>query len=818
MNKIEDTQSDSSFDSDFLRTSGQSIPPQFYSPDTLQPGQKEVEIVVNEHSVFKTKVNFISVADSKSAIPCLTPAILHSSQISSQDLSEAGKYDEQSCLNLTSHWPEAKIQYDESMQQLLITVPQAAMTTSQKAEMIDPSLWDDGVNALRLSYSSYVYHTENHGNDSSDNSSNNSAYLGLNSGLNLGSWRFYSFDTFNKAQDGWENNHDRAYAERDLASLVSRMTVGDVYANTSSDVLGVLPIRGISLETNNQMLPNDTFNYSPIVRGVARTNARVVIRQRGNIIYSQTVPAGSFAITDLTNGQIGADLDVTVEESDGSKQEFVVPYTSLPDMLRPGTWRYSLSAGRYRDDSLSQQPMVSQASLQYGFDVMTLSDLLLVGEGYQSSAISAGFNMGRWGSVSFDWALEHHQNQSDKSQAEAMDSTGHVLRAQYARRFDDTDTSLQLMGYRYQSGDFMDFSDYARWRWQNSDDDQTRYSKKNEIQVTLNQGMGEYGNGYFTLDRNSYTDTDRTDTSVTLGYSAQIKKVNVGVSYSYQAAYDGSEPGDRMLSLNFSVPLDAGDKNSRNVSFTTTNGNNTSSSQMATLSGTGLESALNYSLSAQHNEFGYTPSASMGYRNSMASFNASASVGPQTRQYSAGVTGGVVAYRDGIVLSQMLGDTVAIVETPGAENIAVEGQPGVKTNRWGKAVVPSIMPYRDNALSLNTRQAAENIELLDGGIGVIPTHGAVVVRQFQTRVGRRALVNLQLTDGKPAPFGAAVWQGKSQVGMVADNGLLYLSGVLAEDNTVIRVDLDNHTQCEFTLPAAKSSAEPWYQQINAICR
>jgi outer membrane usher protein len=85
---------------------------------------------------------------------------------------------------------------------------------------------------------------------------------------------------------------------------------------------------------------------------------------------------------------------------------------------------------------------------------------------------------------------------------------------------------------------------------------------------------------------------------------------------------------------------------------------------MATVSGTELDNAMNYSLSAQHDSNGYSPSASVTYRNSMANMNASASVTQDSRQYSAGISGGVVAYNHGVVLSQQLGDTIAIIETP----------------------------------------------------------------------------------------------------------------------------------------------------------
>lgn len=821
---------DSAFDADFLRKDNEVIPQQFYHPEDTSAGVKTADIVLNDHMLFKTKIDFISINGKPGATPCLTQALLHQMGLDNH-LAELAKSGDEVCYDFLAKWPDATVKYDESMQQLLVNAPQAAMNVASQSEMIDPSLWDSGVNALRLSYAGYVYHTENKshhsGSEDGSNDISNNAYLSLNSAVNLDNWRFYSFDTFDKSDQGWVHNHDRAYAERDIASLVSRFTVGDVYASTSSDVLGILPVRGVTLETNSQMLPPSTFSYTPVIRGVARTNARVVIRQRGNTIYSTTVSPGSFAITDLTNGQIGADLDVTVEESDGSKQQFSVPYTSLPNMLRPGTWRYSLSGGRYRDDSLSYQPLVGQGSLQYGFDKFTLSDLLVVGEGYQSMALGGAVNLGAWGSVSLDWALERHQSvtqrdissyRDNSTQDDSTADAGRALRLLYARRFDSTDTSLQLMGYRYQSPDFMDFTDYADWRWGSSD---MRTDRKNESQATINQGLGAAGSGYLTLQRDNYYNSSATDTSLTMGYSFNVRAVNVNVSYSYQAnsssdSGDGSKP-DRQLSLNLSIPLDLGEKRTSTVSFTNNTSNSSGDSQVVTLSGTEKEGEMNYSFSAQRDSDGYSPSGTLAYRNSIANMNVGASAGQNSRQYSAGISGGIVAYKNGVVLSQQLGDTIAIIETPGAKDISVEGQPGVSTNRWGRAVVPSISPYRDNNLSLDTRHAADNVELVDDADNVIPTHGAVVVRHFQTKVGRRALVILSMPDGKPAPFGAAVWQGKEQVGMVADNGLLYLNGVLAEGDATLHVSLENDAQCQFILPIPKDQSVPWYQQVNAVC-
>lgn len=132
------------------------------------------------------------------------------------------------------------------------------------------------------------------------------------------------------------------------------------------------------------------FTYAPVIRGTARTNARLTVRQRGNIIYSKTLTPGNFAIDDIYSGQVGADLDVTVEETDGTVQNFKVPYTALPNMIRPGAVRYSASLGEYRDDSLSSNPIVGAFSLERGFEAFTLNGSALGSDKYQSLAIGAG--------------------------------------------------------------------------------------------------------------------------------------------------------------------------------------------------------------------------------------------------------------------------------------------------------------------------------------------------------------------------------------------------------------------------------------------
>ncbi|WP_415915772.1 fimbria/pilus outer membrane usher protein, partial [Serratia marcescens] len=44
------------------------------------------------------------------------------------------------------------------------------------------------------------------------------------------------------------------------------------------------------------MRPNSQQGFSPIVRGVAQSNALVKVLQNGNLIYQENVPPGAFTL------------------------------------------------------------------------------------------------------------------------------------------------------------------------------------------------------------------------------------------------------------------------------------------------------------------------------------------------------------------------------------------------------------------------------------------------------------------------------------------------------------------------------------------
>ncbi|MGP0886154.1 fimbria/pilus outer membrane usher protein, partial [Serratia sp. CY74308] len=76
--------------------------------------------------------------------------------------------------------------------------------------------------------------------------------------------------------------------------------------------------------------------------------------------------------------------------------------------------------------------------------------------------------------------------------------------------------------------------------------------------------------------------------------------------------------------------------------------------------------------------------------------------------------GGCVAdqtKRNGITLSQSLGDTIALVEVPNAGNVEIINSTGVTTDWRGYAVVPYINSYHKNRINLNQQSFDDSVEI-----------------------------------------------------------------------------------------------------------
>ena len=116
-----------------------------------------------------------------------------------------------------------------------------------------------------------------------------------------------------------------------MSALRSKLTLGEGYLD--SGLFDSFRFGGLSLRSDDNMLPPNLRGYAPEVTGVAKSNAKVIISQQGRVLYETTVAAGPFRIQDL-NDAVSGELNVRVEEQDGSVQEFTMNTASIPYLTR----------------------------------------------------------------------------------------------------------------------------------------------------------------------------------------------------------------------------------------------------------------------------------------------------------------------------------------------------------------------------------------------------------------------------------------------------------------------------------------------------
>ena len=803
--------SPSSLEGDMLAR--QDIDLSLFSKSNAQlPGTYPSRVMINKRRIKDASIAYISTPEG-ALTPQLTPEMLRAWGINIDRYPELVKLPANEPLpkTLDSYIELASAKLDFSTMTLTLSIPQAALNGSGR-DYIDPSRWDDGVPVL---FSDYSF-SGSQNKDSSDNNTTNQ-YLNLRTGVNLGGWRVRNYSTWNKSEDDDQWDTINTFLQHDIDILRAQFTAGE--SSTRGEVFDSLQYRGVNLATDEEMLPYSQRGYAPVIRGIASSNAEVSVRQNGYLIYQQNVAPGAFEINDLYSTTNSGDLEVTVKEADGTEHHFTQPYSSIAIMQRPGHMKYELTAGQYRADSGSAQkePDFLQGSIIYGLsNLLTGFGGLTLSKDYNAVNSGVGVALGPLGSLSADVTVADTKLDDDSKH------TGQSWRVLYSGKIDTTDTNFTLGSYRYSSRGYYSFADANQQRDGHEDDLLFRYNKRNRIQASISQslsGLSLYLNGY----QQDYWGTSKKERSLSLGFNSVLAGVSYHMAYTYSKTH--GEDSDRMVSFGFSVPLTRWLPRAWS-SYNISNTRQGYTRQNLGFNGTLLDDQrLSYSLQQSHsNHDGEDTSSVYGtYRSRYANLNAGYyASSDHTEQFSYGISGGIVAHPHGVTLAQPLGSQFAIVNANDAAGVRFKNQRGIQTDWLGNAVIPSLTPYQENAIRIDTTSLPENVDSSDTTATVIPSRNAAVVARFNAHVGYRMLITLTRPNGDRVPFGAvATCASPVMSGIVDDTGTVYLAGV--GDTTQLNVKWGNARDQQCTariLQQTDRQAESpnGIRSVNALCQ
>lgn len=784
----------------------------FSKPNAQLPGTYSSRVQVNTQRLKDTSITYISAPDG-TLLPELTPDMLRTWGIAIDRYPALLALPAQETLpkGLGSYIPLASAQLDFSTMTLRLSIPQAALKGTGR-DYIDPSRWDDGVPVM---FSDYAFSGSK--NKDSGNNSTTSQYLNLRTGANLGGWRLRNYSTWSNSDNENQWEAINTFLQHDIDTLKAQFTAGE--SNTRGEVFDSLQYRGVNLASDEEMLPYSQRGYAPVIRGIASSNAEVSVRQNGYLIYQQNVAPGAFEINDLYSTTNSGDLDVTVKEADGSEHHFTQPYSSIAVMLRPGRMKYELTAGRYRADSGSDQkePDFLQGSMIYGLNnLLTWFGGLTLSKDYNAANTGVGLALGPLGSLSADVTMADTRLDDDSQH------TGQSWRLLYTGKLDSTHTNFSLGSYRYSSRGYYSFADANQKLDGHEDDLLFRYNKRNRIQASVSQtlaGVSLYLNGY----QQDYWGTAKKERSLSVGFNTVVAGTSYHMAYTYSKT--NGEASDRMVSFGFSIPLSRWLPRAWS-SYNISNSKDGYTRQNVGLSGTLLDDErLSYSLQQSHsNHDGEDTSSVYGsyrsqYANLTAGYYASTD---DSQQLNYGISGGIVAHPQGVTLAQPLGSQFAIVSANDASGVRFQNQRGIQTDWQGNAVIPSLTPYQENSIRIDTASLPENVDSSDTSVTVIPSRNAAVMARFDAHTGYRMLITLKRQNGQLVPFGAIATSDTPVLsGIVDDTGTVYLAGIGETAKLTVKWGNGAEQRCSasITQPSTRQNESPnGIRSVSALCQ
>ncbi|MEM5384322.1 fimbria/pilus outer membrane usher protein [Paraburkholderia phymatum] len=808
------------FDTTFLQVdAGERVDvARFARGNVVSPGAYTVDIWVNDNRVARDSVRFVAAHEGDSARACLSRKMLEGlgidfAKIEADTRQGAAHPTADECVDLSAAIPGATVDFDFTEQKLALSVPQKYMRNAARG-YVPPDLWENGVNAGFLSYNANAYQSNSGGAHSTQ------GYLGLNAGVNIGAWhvRHQSSVTASTGQPTQFDNI-ATYVQHDVTKLRSQVTLGD--AQTTGDVFDSVSFRGAQIATDDRMLPESLRGYAPIVRGTAESNARVSVRQNGQVIYETNVSPGPFEIRDLYATGYGGNLDVTVTEADGRTKSFTVPYASVAQSLRPGTTRFAVTAGQLRDNSLQTKPGFTQFTLQRGLtNLVTLYGGAIASNGYLAANGGVALNT-KLGAFAADITSARTEVPGYATQQ------GQSLHIGYSKFIDPTDTNIAVAAYRYSDAGYLNLADAARTRDYaiHGGNINAADRERGRLQLTVNQNLKDHGSVFATVSSQHYWNRPGHDVFYQAGYSNGFKYGTYSVTASRTRNSDGALSNEIMVST--TIPLG----HTQHAPMLSTNlnaGSGGASSMQASIGGT----------AGENNQYSYNAYGTVGrsssqavnanagvsgvYRAPYAQVTASASGGANSSQMSAGVSGSIVAHPGGVTFSQTVGDTFGIVEAKGAEGASISSATGVKVDSHGYAVVPYLMPYAANTVDIDPKGSSTDVEFESTSEHAVPRLGSVVMLKYKTATGRAALIRAPRMGGEALPFGADVVDGSGRnVGVVAQDSRIFARGL--EDNGTLTVKWGDEPgqQCgvKYSLPVKGKSdkADAAYTSVESHC-
>ncbi len=618
-----------------------------------------------------------------------------------------------------------------------------------------------------------------------DDPDSSSIAVPLETGVRIG--RYLGFSSFSCTRDETDGQFVRMSTNitRDDPDGLMRSILGDFTA-FSGILGGGGSFGGISISRYFALSPYFVRAPGLGVGGILQTPSEVDVYVNDVLVRKEKLPPGEFTFENLPVSSGAGTTSLVIRDAFGRTETIGIPFYLSSALLKPGVHDFSYNIGFERrelgEKSFDYGGPAFAAFHRVGFSESFTGGLRAEAErDLLNAGITATFLVGRAGEVDTAVAFSSTRGSSGLGSYLSYAYTGGWLSGRFS--------------IRAQSREYANLSLEA-------DSDKSKFEGLVGLGVYL-KSVGTLSATYSSAKRYLEPDSQR----FSLQYSRRLFR-NVSFTASYSRSRDDETGNDLLVGL--SMPL--GKESFGSVGYQNTDGAQTATVDLRKSLPRGP--GLGYALRAERRENGTEEPATQG----SATFDYNAAHGVYTAGYSRVAEenqydlrfAGALVYVDGSVsASRPVTDGFALVKVADLEGVRVyaSNQEVGVTNKRGRILVPSLVSYLDNKISLEPEDIPVNYGIPELEKYVAPPYrgGGLVafdVAKLQGFTGFLYLV--EKGEKKPAEYAGLdlTVNGKKWEGIVGKKGEFYVENV-PPGRYPARVFLgDRECRFTFTVPGS----------------
>ncbi len=545
----------------------------------------------------------------------------------------------------------------------------------------------------------------------------------------------------------------RAYTRLDTfwtrsdPTTLETVQVGDLITNALPWSRS-LRLGGVQWRRNFELRPDVLTYPMPALRGSALVPTAVSLYVNGMQQIDAQVPSGPFIINHVTGLNGAGQANIVTRDELGRTTATTLPLYIDTRMLAEGLSEYSVESGFVRRDygarslAYAKSPAAS-ASLRYGWrEQVTLELHGEGGRGLANAGAGALLRLGQLGVASGAIATSVGKQQGvQASVGYQYISSGYSFDAQSIRR-----------SPRY--------ADLASGEGTPPPLRTDRLS----LNFALPRGHS-LGGSYIALTAPGVPRARIT----ALAYSASILRR----AYLSLSAYrDLDKREARGVSFNFSIPL--GERTSASATAGRQEGRNTRNVVLSRAADYG--GGFGWALQTGGVDGGRYRQGQLQYLGSAGQITLLGQENGNTSVVAVDASGSLVIMDGTVSAARQVGNSFALIST-GTPDLPVmhENRQLGRTNGRGYLLVPNLVPYTNNLLSIDTSALPADARVKTDSLAAVPQRLAGVLVRFPVEAYAAATVILRGSDGKVLPVGTVVVNSTSgQETVVGYDGMAFV--------------------------------------------